>query len=59
MKQENKITQVYWRRLKMKLNNKYIIGCHVMFYEIEMVEEYHRVARLSKIPKLVMGYGPA
>ena len=24
----------------MKLNNKYIIGCHVMFYEIDMVEEY-------------------
>jgi len=24
----------------MKLNNKYIIGCHCMFYEIDMVEEY-------------------
>ena len=24
----------------MKLDNKYIIGCHCMFYEIDMVEEY-------------------
>src|SRR6056300_947549 len=24
----------------MKLNYKYIIGCHCMFYEIDMVEEY-------------------
>ena len=30
----------------MKLNNKYIIGCHVMFYEIEMVEEYLKSVHL-------------
>ncbi len=24
----------------MKLKNKYVIGCHVMFYEIEMYKEY-------------------
>ena len=24
----------------MYLKNKYVIGCHVMFYEIEMVDEY-------------------
>ena len=24
----------------MKLKNKYVIGCHVMFYEIAMYEEY-------------------
>ena len=30
----------------MKLNNKYIIGCHVMFYEIEIVNEFiHSVYR--------------
>jgi len=23
----------------MKINNKYIIGTHIMFYEIEMVQE--------------------
>ena len=33
--------------LKMKLNNKYIIGCHVMFYEIEMVEEYLKSVHLA------------
>ena len=31
----------------MKLNNKYIIGCHVMFYEIEMVEEYLKSVHLA------------
>ena len=31
----------------MKLNNKYIIGCHVMFYEIEMVEEYLESVHLA------------
>ena len=31
----------------MKLNNKYIIGCHVMFYEIDMVEEYLNSVHLS------------
>ena len=24
----------------MKLKNKYVIGCHVMFYEIEIYKEY-------------------
>ena len=24
----------------MKLNNTYLIGCHAMFYEIDMIEEY-------------------
>jgi len=24
----------------MNLKNKYAIGCHVMFYEIEILEEY-------------------
>ena len=24
----------------MKLSNKYAVGCHVMFYEIDMVPEY-------------------
>ena len=24
----------------MKLKNKYVIGCHVMFYEIDMYKEY-------------------
>ena len=24
----------------MKLKNKYVIGCHVMFYEIAMYKEY-------------------
>ena len=24
----------------MKLKNKYVIGCHVMFYEIKMYKEY-------------------
>ena len=24
----------------IKLKNKYVVGCHIMFYEIEMVEEY-------------------
>ena len=23
-----------------KLKNKYVIGCHVMFYEIEIYKEY-------------------
>ena len=31
----------------MKLNNKYIIGCHVMFYEIDMVEEYLKSVHLA------------
>ena len=31
----------------MKLNNKYIIGCHVMFYEIDMVEEYLNSVHLA------------
>ena len=31
----------------MKLNNKYIIGCHVMFYEIEIVEEYINSVHLA------------
>ena len=31
----------------MKLNNKYIIGCHTMFYEIDMVEEYLKSLHLS------------
>ena len=31
----------------MKLNNSYIIGCHIMFYEIEMVEEYFRSVRYA------------
>tara|TARA_Y100001973_G_scaffold76998_1_gene112551 strand:- start:1590 stop:2570 length:981 start_codon:yes stop_codon:yes gene_type:complete len=31
----------------MKLNNKYIIGCHVMFYEIDMVEEYLNSLKLA------------
>ena len=31
----------------MKLNNKYIIGCHVMFYEIEIVEEYLNSVHLA------------
>ena len=31
----------------MKLNNKYIIGCHVMFYEIDMVEEYLKSVYLA------------
>jgi len=31
----------------MKLNNKYIIGCHVMFYEIEIVEEYVNSVHLA------------
>ena len=31
----------------MKLNNKYIIGCHCMFYEIEMIEEYIRSVYLA------------
>ena len=26
--------------VKMKLENKYIIGTHIMFYEIEMVKEH-------------------
>lgn len=26
--------------MRMKINNKYIIGCNVMFYEIEMLPEY-------------------
>ena len=31
----------------MKLNNKYIIGCHVMFYEIDIVEEYLESVHLA------------
>ena len=31
----------------MKLENKYIIGCHCMFYEIDMVEEYLNSLRLA------------
>jgi len=31
----------------MKLNNKYIIGCHVMFYEIDIVEEYLKSVHLA------------
>ena len=31
----------------MKLNNKYIIGCHIMFYEIDMVEEYLNSVHLA------------
>ena len=31
----------------MRLNNKYIIGCHVMFYEIDMVEEYLNSLKLA------------
>ena len=31
----------------MKLNNKYIIGFHVMFYEIDMVEEYLNSVHLA------------
>ena len=31
----------------MKLNNKYIIGCHAMFYEIDMVEEYLNSVHLA------------
>ena len=31
----------------MKLNNKYIIGCHVMFYDIDMVEEYLNSVHLA------------
>ena len=31
----------------MKLNNKYIIGCHVMSYEIDMVEEYLNSLKLA------------
>ena len=27
-------------RRTMNLKNKYAIGCHVMFYEIEMLDEY-------------------
>ena len=31
----------------MILKNTYIIGCHVMFYEIEMIEEYFKSVRLA------------
>ena len=31
----------------MKLSNKYIIGCHVMFYEIDIVEEYLESVHLA------------
>ena len=31
----------------MKLNNKYIIGCHCMFYEIEIIEEYLNSVHLA------------
>jgi len=31
----------------MKLNNKYIIGCHTMFYEIDIVEEYLESVHLA------------
>ena len=31
----------------MKLDNKYIIGCHCMFYEIEMIEEYIKSVYLA------------
>ena len=31
----------------MKLENRYIIGCHCMFYEIDMVEEYLNSLRLA------------
>ena len=31
----------------MKLDNKYIIGCHCMFYEIDMVEEYLNSLKLA------------
>ena len=26
--------------MRINLNNKYVIGCHVMFYEIEIYKEY-------------------
>ena len=45
------VMESYIQRLKdlekMKLNNKYIIGCHVMFYEIDMVEEYLNSVHLA------------
>ena len=31
----------------MKLENRYIIGCHCMFYEIDMVEEYLNSVHLA------------
>ena len=31
----------------MKLENRYIIGCHCMFYEIDMVEEYLNSLKLA------------
>ena len=31
----------------MKLDNKYIIGCHCMFYEIEIIEEYLNSVHLA------------
>ena len=31
----------------MILKNTYIIGCHIMFYEIEMIEEYFKSVRLA------------
>ncbi len=31
----------------MKLDNRYIIGCHCMFYEIDMVEEYLNSLQLA------------
>ena len=31
----------------MKLDNRYVIGCHCMFYEIDMVEEYLNSLKLA------------
>ena len=39
----NQHQDIGWKKLKrryMKLNNKYIIGTHIMFYEIDMAEEH-------------------
>ena len=39
MKHPKKITGQLRKNI-MKLINRYVIGCHVMFYEIEIYKEY-------------------
>ena len=34
------ITNIQHGKIMIELKNKYIVGTHIMFYEIEMVEEY-------------------
>ena len=33
--------------LQMKLNNKFIIGCLIQWYEIELIEEYLQSVKVT------------